>query len=88
MPEPATWRLSIRTLLLASALSGLANTALAQYGSPGGYLPYTFDAPAAAASAPNADINEDTQPQCNVQSRGRGGQQYQCNEQSPPQPKR
>ncbi|MGD0185955.1 MAG: hypothetical protein ABSC25_11990 [Roseiarcus sp.] len=55
-----------------------ASAALAQYAAPGGFIPYTFDAQAAAASAASAESGEDKRARCILQSHGRSGQEYLC----------
>ncbi len=80
----------IRTIFLASALSTFASAAFAQYAAPGGFGSYTIDAQAAAAasagaSAGNSDANGG---RCYLESRGRGGAQYQCDDQTSVAPRK
>jgi hypothetical protein len=89
LKSAAIWRLRIRTILLATALSTFASSAFAQYGAPGGFVPYTFDAPAAAGAAPaNTGIGDDSGGRCYVESHGRGGAQRQCEDQPSVAPKK
>ena len=89
LKSAAIWRLRIRTIVLASALSMFASAAFAQYGTPGGFAPYTFDAPAAGASLRGNNGNgEDDGGRCYLESRGRGGVQRQCEDQPSVPPKK
>ena len=76
---------------LASAYSMLASAACAQYAAPGGFAPFAIDAQgaAAASAAANAGANDPNNGRCYTELRGRGGQQYLCDDQpSPPPPKK
>jgi hypothetical protein len=60
-----------------------ASVAFAQFFGPGGFAPYTFNAPAAAAGSRGVDTrtNDDVAAHCKTEMRGRGGAVYQCNPQ-------
>lgn len=61
-------------------LTLLASSAYAQFAPPGGYAPYTFNAPETASSALSAGtVNSTAQDsRCQQTVRGRGGLQTQC----------
>ena len=82
---------SIRTLVLASLISIFASGAYAQFGAPGGYAPFAVDAPAAAAAASartNNTIEEHERDRCHLQSVGRGGNRYYCDDEPAAAPRR
>jgi hypothetical protein len=66
--------------LLASALSVFASAAFAQFLGPGGFAPYTFNAPAAAAGGRGVDtrVDDDIAGHCKTEMHGRSGAVYQC----------
>jgi hypothetical protein len=78
-------------LVFAMALSAFASSAWAQFGAPGGYVPYTVEAPAAAAAA-SARANDAAEDQrgahCSLQSHGRNGDRYECDSDPGPAPRR
>jgi hypothetical protein len=73
------------------AFSIFASSAWAQFGVTGGYVPYTVDAPAAAAAASaraTSAIEEQNRTHCRMQSQGRGGERYQCDDEPAAAPRR
>jgi len=67
------------------------SSAFAQFGPPGGYVPYTVDAPAAAAAASartNNGLDEQTRPHCHLVTQGRGGDRTECDDGSASPPRR
>ena len=80
--SPPKRRLGIKTLLLASTLTLFATSAFAQFLGPGGFAPYTFNAPAAAAGGRGVDTRtNDDAAHCRTEMRGRSGAVYQCDPQ-------
>lgn len=90
MKSATVWGLRIRTIFLASALSMFASAASAQYAAPGGFAPFTIDAQAAAAAsaAAGVEIGDNSRARCYQEWRGRGGVQYQCDDQPSGAPKK
>ncbi len=90
MKSATAWRLRIRTIFLASALSVFASAAFAQYAAPGGFAPYVIDSQAAAAAsaAAGVEVGEQNRAHCYLQSHGRGGGQQQCDDQPSGAPKK
>jgi hypothetical protein len=72
----------IKTILLGSGLFLFASSAFAQFSGAGGFAPYSFNVPAAAASSRAVDSrtnNDDIAAHCRTEMRGRSGAVYQCN---------
>jgi hypothetical protein len=66
----------------------IASSAFAQFLGPGGFAPYSFNAPAAAAGSRGVDTRTggDDAAHCRTEMRGRSGAVYQCNPEPAPTP--
>ena len=77
----ATEITGVLAFLLASTFWLFASSAFAQFMGAGGFAPYSFNAPAAAAGSRGVDTqNSDASAaHCKTEMRGRSGAVYQCN---------
>ena len=78
----------MKTLLLGFALSIFASHAFAQFTGAGGFAPYSFNAPAAAAGSGRMDAwnGHAIGANCRTEIQGRSGPVSHCDPQSPATP--